>query len=70
MKDDFKKYIQNYEKSPKGSERKKKREGKRSTLLWILLGGFIISCIIPPLFVLWFLYLIFIFFYAAREWIG
>ena len=70
MTDDFKKYIQNYEQSPKGSNRKKKRDDKRATLLWILFGGFIVSCIFPPLFVLWILYLIFLFFYAAREWMG
>ena len=70
MTDDFKNYIKNYDKSGKGSEKKKQRDDKRATLLWILLGGFLISCLIPPLFVLWFLYLIFLFFYAGREWLG
>ena len=70
MTDDFKKYIQNYDKSGNGAERRKRRDGNRATLLWILLGGFIFSCIIPPLFVLWLPYLIFLFFYAGREWMG
>ncbi len=70
MTDDFKKYIQNFEKSPRGAERKKRRDDKRATLLWILLGGFIVSFIFPPLFIFWILYLIFLFFYAAREWMG
>ena len=70
MTDDFKNYIKNYDKSGKGSEKKKRREDTRATLLWIILGGFLISCLIPPLFVLWFLYLIFLFFYAGREWLG
>ena len=70
MTDEFKNYIKNYDKSGKGAEKKKRRDSNRATLLWILLGGFILSCIFPPLFVLWVLYLIFIFFYAAREWMG
>ena len=70
MTDDFKNYIKNYDKSGKGSEKKKQRDDTRATLLWILLGGFLVSCLIPPLFVLWFLYLIFLFFYAGREWLG
>tara|TARA_B100000989_G_C19434580_1_gene424562 strand:- start:76 stop:288 length:213 start_codon:yes stop_codon:yes gene_type:complete len=70
MSDDFKKYIKDFEKSPKGSERKKQKDQTRFTLVAILAGGFIISVIFPPLFVLWGLYLIFIFFYASREWIG
>ena len=70
MTDDFKKYIQNYEKSPKGSKRKKQRDDTRATLLWILLGGFVLSCIVPPLFLLWVPYLLFLFFYAGREWMG
>ena len=70
MTDDFKNYIKNYDKSGKGSEKKKQRDDTRATLLWILLGGFLLSCLIPPLFVLWFLYLIFLFFYAGREWMG
>ena len=70
MKDDFKNFVKNYDKSGKGAEKKKRRDGNRATLLWILLGGFILSCIIPPLFVLWILYLIFLFFYAGREWMG
>ena len=70
MTDDFKNYIKNYDKSGKGSEKKKQRDDTRATLLWILLGGFLISCLIPPLFVLWALYLIFLFFYAGREWMG
>ena len=70
MTDDFKKFIKNYDKSGKGAEKKKRRDGTRANLLWILLGGFILSCIIPPLFVIWILYLIFLFFYAQREWMG
>ena len=37
MSDDFKKYIQNYDKSGKGAERKK-REDKVATLFWIFAG--------------------------------
>ncbi len=70
MTDDFKNFIKNYDKSGKGAEKKKRRDGTRANLLWILLGGFILSCIIPPLFVIWILYLIFLFFYAQREWMG
>ena len=70
MTDDFKNFIKNYDKSGKGSKKKKQRDDRRSTLLWILLGGFLISCLIPPLFVLWFLYLIGLFIYAGREWLG
>ena len=70
MTDDFKNYIKNYDKSGKGSEKKKQRDDTRATLLWILLGGFLVSCLIPPLFVLWVFYLIFLFFYAGREWMG
>ena len=70
MTDDFKKYIQDFEKSAEGSERKKKRDDIRATLLWILFGGFIISCVFPPLLILWIPYLIFVFFYALREWMG
>ena len=70
MKDDFKNYIKNYDKSGKGSEKKKQRDVRRANLLWILLGGFLVSCLIPPLFVLWVLYLIFLLFYAGREWMG
>ena len=70
MTDDFKNYIKNYHKSGKGAKKKKRRDSNRATLLWILLGGFIISCIIPPLFFLWVPYLIFLLFYAGREWMG
>tara|TARA_Y100000589_G_C26770412_1_gene473557 strand:- start:318 stop:530 length:213 start_codon:yes stop_codon:yes gene_type:complete len=70
MADDFKNYIKNYDKSGKGAEKKKQRDDKRATLLWILLGGFLVSCLIPPLFILWVLYLIFILIYACREWMG
>jgi len=70
MTDDFKNYIKNYDKSGKGAEKKKRKDSNRATLLWILFGGFILSCIIPPLFVLWVPYLIFLFFYGAREWMG
>ena len=70
MTDDFKNYIKNYDKSGKGAEKKKRRDGTRATLLWILLGGFVLSCIIPLLFVLWVPYLIFLFFYVQREWMG
>ena len=66
MTDDFK----NYDKSGKGAEKKKRRDGTRATLLWILFGGFIVSCILPVLFVLLIPYLIFIIFYAGREWMG
>ena len=51
MTDDFKNFIKNYDKSGKGAERKKKRNNKRSTLLGILVIGFIISANIPALFV-------------------
>ena len=47
MTDDFKNYIKNYEKSGKGSEKKKQRDDTRANLLWILFGGFIVSCIFP-----------------------
>ena len=70
MTDDFKNYIKNYDKSGKGAERKKKRNNKRSTLLWILVVGFIISANIPALFVLWIPYLIYVVIYAGREWLG
>ena len=70
MEDDFKNYIKNYDKSGKGAEKKKQRDDKRATLLWILLGGFLVSCLMPPLFILWVLYLIFILIYACREWMG
>ena len=70
MTDDFKNFVKNYDKSGKGAEKKKRREGNRATLLWILLGGFVLSCIVPALFVLWLPYLVFLFFYAGREWIG
>ena len=70
MTDDFKNFVKNYDKSGKGAERKKKRNNKRSTLLWILLGGFVLSCIVPPLFLLWVPYLIYVVIYAGREWMG
>ena len=70
MTDDFKNFVKNYDKSGKGAERKKKRYNKRSTLLWILLGGFVLSCIVPPLFLLWVPYLIYVVIYAGREWMG
>ena len=70
MTDDFKNYIKNYDKSGKGAERKKKRNNKRSTLLGILVIGFIISANIPALFVLWIPYLIYVVIYAGREWLG
>ena len=70
MTDDFKNFIKNYDKSGKGAEKKKRRDGTRTTLLWILLGGFVLSCIIPLLFVFWVPYLIFLFFYVQREWMG
>jgi len=70
MTDDFKNYIKNYDKSGKGAEKKKRKDDTRATLLWIFLGGFIVSCIFPPLFVLWVPYLIFLLFYAGREWMG
>ena len=70
MSDDFKKYIQNYDKSGKGAEKKKKRDDKIATLFWIFVGGLIVSFIYPPLFVLLALYLIVLFFYAGREWMG
>jgi len=70
MTDDFKNFVKNYDKSGKGAEKKKRRDGNRATLLWILFGGFVLSCIVPPLFLLWVPYLIFLFFYAGREWMG
>ena len=70
MTDDFKNYIKNYDKSEKGAKKKKRRDGNRATLLWILFLGFILSCIIPLLFILWVPYLIFLFFYSGREWMG
>ena len=70
MRDDFKNYIKNYEKSGKGAERKKKRDQTRGTLLAILIFGFILSCLIPLLFVLWLPYLLFCIIYALREWVG
>ena len=70
MTDDFKNYLKSYEKSGKGAEKKQRRNSTKATLLSILLGGFVISCIMPPLFLLWVPYLIFLFFYAQREWMG
>ena len=70
MTDEFKNYIKNYDKAGKGAKKKKKRNDKQQFLLGILLGGFIVSCLVPPLFLLWIPYLIFLFFYAGREWIG
>ena len=70
MTNDFKNYIKSYEKSGKGAEKKQRRNSTKATLLWILFGGFIVSCNLPVLFVLWIPYLIFIFFYAGREWMG
>ena len=70
MTDDFKKYIQNYEKSPEVSARKKKKEDKKGVLLFILLFGFIASCNYLPLFVLWLPYLLFVVIYSGREWVG
>ena len=70
MKDDFKNFVKNYDKSGKVAEKKKRRDGNRATLLWILLGGFIFSCIIPPLFVLWIPYLIFLFFLCRERMDG
>ena len=46
MTDDFKNFVKNYDKSGKGAEKKKRRDSNRATLLWILFGGFILSCII------------------------
>ena len=70
MTDDFKNFIKNYDKSGKGAERKKQRNDKRSTLLFILVFGFIISANFPALFVLWIPYLIYVVIYACREWMG
>ena len=42
MTDDFKNFVKNYDKSGKGAEKKKRRDGNRATLLWILLGGFVL----------------------------
>ena len=70
MTDDFKNYLKSYEKSGKGAKKKQRKNSTKATLLWILIGGFIVSCILPVLFVLWIPYLMFIFFYAGREWMG
>ena len=70
MSDDFKDYIKNIDNTPKATEKKKKRNDKQQFLLGILVSGFIFSCIYPVLFVLWVPYLIFIFIYASREWMG
>ena len=70
MKDDFKKYIQNYEKLPEVSARKKKKEDRKVILLFILVFGFLAAVNFPLLMVLWLPYLLFVVIYATREWMG
>jgi len=70
MTDDFKKFLTDYKKSPDGIKRQTKREKRRRNLLLILLFGFIISCAVPGLFLLWIPYLIFVIIYSLREWMG
>ncbi len=70
MKDDFKEYIRDYKKSPEGIKRQSNRNKKRKSMLLFLLIGFFLSYLFPPLFIFWFIYLIFLFFYSIREWIG
>ena len=70
MKDDFKKYIQNYEKLPEVSARKKKKEDRKVILLFILVFGFLAVVNYPPLMLLYAPYLIFFVIYACKEWVG
>ena len=70
MKDDFKKYIQNYEKLPEVSARKKKKEDRKVILLFILVFGLVAVVNYPPLMLLSAPYLIFFVIYACKEWVG
>ena len=70
MKDDFKKYIQNYEKLPEVSARKKKKEDRKVILLFILVFGLVAVVNYPPLMLLYAPYLLFVLIYAGREWMG
>ena len=70
MTDDFKKYLQNYEKLPDVSARKKKKQDRNAILLFILIFGLVAVVNYPPLMLLYAPYLIFFVIYACKEWVG
>ncbi len=70
MTDDFKKYLQNYEKLPEVSARKKKKQNRNAILLLILVFGLPAVVNYPPLMLLYAPFLIFFVIYACKEWVG